>query len=91
MLVWLLPKVLPWVFKPWTMVIMGLVVLFGLWKIDQARQFSAGVKAGEEQIIEKSVKKGKANAAKSKKAHSAARQPGAFERLRKDPMVCGKC
>jgi len=86
-----LPRALPWIFKPWVMVAIGLSILFGYWQVDRYRQFNAGLKAGEKQIIEKSVEKGKANAAKSKKAHTAAKQPGAFERLRKDPMVCGKC
>ena len=91
MLAWLLPRVLPWVFKPWTMAVIGLAILLGHWQVDRYRQFNAGLKAGEEQIIEKSIEKGKVNAAKSKKAHSAARKPGAFERLRSDPLVCGKC
>lgn len=89
MLAWLLPRVLPWVFKPWTMAVVGLAVLFGLWQVDRYRQFNAGIETGEKQVIEKSVKEGKANAVKSKQAHTAARKPGAAERLREDS--CRDC
>lgn len=75
----------------WVQLVLGALALFTWWKVDRYLQYSAGIQTGEKQVIEKSVEKGKANAAKSKKAHTAAKQPGAFERLRKDPMVCGKC
>ena len=49
------------------------------------------IKKTEEKIVRASEKKGAANAAKSKKAHDAARAPGAAERLRKDPATCVDC
>jgi uncharacterized protein HemX len=48
-------------------------------------------KKTEENIVRASEKKGAVNAAKSKKAHDAARAPGAAERLRKDPATCIDC
>lgn len=44
-----------------------------------------------DKIVRASEKKGAANAAKSKKAHDAARQPGAADRLRKDAITCPDC
>jgi hypothetical protein len=43
------------------------------------------------EIVQRSEKTGAQNAAKSAKAHSAARQPGAADRLRSDPKTCPDC
>lgn len=75
----------------WAQIALVVLGAFVWWKIDQAKQFNAGVKAGEKLTLEKSKEQGKKNAAASKKAHDAARKPGAFERLRNDPMVCREC
>lgn len=75
----------------WVQIALVVVGLFVWWQIDRHRQFSKGVTAGEAKVIEESAERNKRNAAKSKQAHTAAKQPGAFERLRGDPMVCGGC
>lgn len=70
-------------------IIIGTLVLFGWWQVDRNAQYRSGVKAGENKVIEDSVKKGKENAAKSKKSHAAASKPGAADRLRKNS--CRDC
>lgn len=70
------------------LIVLGLLTW---WQVDRHQQFNAGVKAGESKVIEQSAERNKENAAKSKQAHAAARKPGAFERMRKDPMVCREC
>lgn len=42
-------------------------------------------------IVQRSEKQGARNATAAKKAHDSARQPGAAERLRKDPASCLDC
>lgn len=75
----------------WGQLVAMLLALYAWFQFEQNRQFQKGVQAGEKQVVQKSIEQGKKNAAASKKAHDAARKPGAFERLRNDPMVCREC
>ena len=45
----------------------------------------------EQKVALRSEQQGKANAAKSERAHSDARKPGALDRLRADPRTCPDC
>jgi hypothetical protein len=46
---------------------------------------------GVAKVVEASKEKAKDANVKSEKARAAARTPGAADRLRKDPAVCGDC
>lgn len=75
----------------WGQLVAMLLALYAWFQFEQNRQFQKGVQAGEKQVAQKSIEQGKKNAAQSKKEHDAARKPGAFERLRADPLVCPRC
>lgn len=72
-------------------IVTAILALFAFWQVDRNVQYRSGVAAGESKVIQESKQKSKENAAKSKQAHDAARKPGAFERLRSDPLVCSRC
>lgn len=66
----------------------GAIAAWGAWLWQHDRKVA---KKTEATIVQRSEKQGAQNAEKSKKAHAAARAPGAAERLRKDPATCSDC